>query len=198
MCKGCQLAKKKCAMTEEGLIEGEKKKAVSRGKKRARDDGSSDEVVEIAEVKGPQTVRARRQTEKEWEEDWEWKRSILGTVLTMSQKLSGMEQQLVAVGAGSNRMVPTLDAVWGALQALISQEQDQELEPSVEEDVRNEEDEEDEAEETLMSFLIVCGCLYPFLHISAFPFTLRAHLAALYIQISHHLHSLLISFTASP
>ena len=51
---------------------------------------------------------------------------------------------------------------------------------------------------TLMSFLIVCGRLYPFWHISAFPFTLRAHLAALYIQISHHLHSLSIPFTASP
>ena len=130
MCKGCQLAKKKCAMTEEGLIEGEKKKAVSRGKKRARDDGSSDEVVEIAEVKGPQTVRARRQTEKEWEEDREWNKSMLGLMMLMSQKLSGMEQRLAAVEAGTNRMVPTLDTAWGALQALISQEQEQGPEPS--------------------------------------------------------------------
>ena len=48
-------------------------------------------------------------------------------------------------------MAPTLDAAWGALQALISQEQEQEQEqeqgpePSVEDD----EDEEDETEETL-------------------------------------------------
>ena len=52
MCKGCQVAKKKCAMMEEGSKEGEKKKPVGKSKKRARDDGSSDEVVEIAEVKG--------------------------------------------------------------------------------------------------------------------------------------------------
>ena len=109
-------------MTEEGLKEGEKKKPVGRSKKRARDDGSSDEVVEIAEVKGPQMARAHRQTKKEWEEVQEWKRSILGTVLTMSQKLSGMEWRLAAVEAGTNRMVPTLDAAWGVLQALISQE----------------------------------------------------------------------------
>ena len=85
MCKGCQVAKKKCTMMEEGLKEGEKKKAVGRAKKRARDDGSSDEVVEVAEVKGPRTVRARRQTAKEWEEDLEWKRSILGTVLALQE-----------------------------------------------------------------------------------------------------------------
>ena len=51
MCKGCQVAKKKCAMMEAGSKEGEKK-TVGKSKKRARDDGSSDEVVEIAEVKG--------------------------------------------------------------------------------------------------------------------------------------------------
>ena len=56
VCKGCQLAKKKCVMTEEGLKEAEKKKAVCRGKKQARGDGSSDEVVEVTEVKGPQTA----------------------------------------------------------------------------------------------------------------------------------------------
>ena len=56
MCKGCQVAKKKCAMMEEGSKEGEKKKAVGKGKKRARDEGSSDEVVEVAEVKGPWTA----------------------------------------------------------------------------------------------------------------------------------------------
>ena len=146
MCKGCQIAKKKCAMTEAGSKEGEKK-AASKSKKRARDDGSSDEVVEVAEVKAPRTVRARRQTAKEWEEDLEWKRSILGTVLAMSQKVSGMERRLAAVEAATNRMVPTLDAAWGALQALISQEQEQEQgpEPSVEGD----EDEEEETEETL-------------------------------------------------
>ena len=54
-------------MTEEGSKEGEKKKLIGRVKKQARDDGSLDEVVEIAEVKGPRTARARRQTEKEWE-----------------------------------------------------------------------------------------------------------------------------------
>ena len=144
MCKGCQVAKKKCVMTEAGPKEGEKK-MVGRLKKRARDEGSLDEVVEIAEVKGPRTVRACRQTEKEWEEDQEWKRSILGTVLTMSQKLSRMEQRLAAVEVGTNRMVPTLDAAWGALQVLISQEQEQGPEPSVEDD----EDEEDETEEML-------------------------------------------------
>ena len=53
VCKGCQIAKKKCTMTEEGSKEGEKKKTVGRAKKWARDDRSSDEVVEIAEVKGP-------------------------------------------------------------------------------------------------------------------------------------------------
>ena len=136
-------------MTEEGLKEGQKKKLVGKSKKRARDDGSSDEVVEVAEMKGPRTARARRQTEKEWEEDQEWKRSILGTVLTMSQKLSGMENRLAAVKAAKNRMAPTLDAAWGALQALIRQEQEPEQgpEPSVEEE--NEEDEQDETEETL-------------------------------------------------
>ena len=36
-------------MMEAGSKEGEKKT----GKKRAREDGSSDEVVEVAEVKGP-------------------------------------------------------------------------------------------------------------------------------------------------
>ena len=56
VCKGCQVAKKKCAMMEEGSKEGEKKKAVGKGKKRARDEGSSDEVVEVAEVKGPWTA----------------------------------------------------------------------------------------------------------------------------------------------
>ena len=55
MCKGCQVTKKKCVMTEEGLKEAEKKKTVGRVKKQARDEGSSDEV-EIAEVKGPRTV----------------------------------------------------------------------------------------------------------------------------------------------
>ena len=146
MCKGCQIAKKKCAMMEAGLKEGEKK-AAGKSKKRARDDGSSDEVVEVAEVKGPRTIRACRQTAKEWEEDLEWKHSILGTVLTMSQKLSGMERRLAAVEAATNRMAPTLDAAWGALQALISQEQEQEQgpEPSVEDDG----DEEEETEETL-------------------------------------------------
>ena len=146
MCKGCQVAKKKCAMTEVGSKEGEKK-AAGKSKKRARDEGSSDEVVEVAEVKGLRTARARRQTVKEWEEDQEWKRSILGTVLTMSQKLSGMEHRLAAVKAAKNRMAPTLDAAWGALQALISQEQEPEQgpKPSVEDD----EDEEEETEETL-------------------------------------------------
>ena len=85
MCKGCQVAKKKCAMMEAGSKEGEKK-MVGRLKKRARDDGSSDEVVEVAEVKGPQTARARRQTEKEWEEDREWKKSMLGLMMSMSQR----------------------------------------------------------------------------------------------------------------
>ena len=66
----------------------------------------------------------------------------------MSQKLSGMERRLAAVEAGTNRMVPTLDTAWGALQALISQEQEQGPEPSVEEE-ENEEEEEDETEETL-------------------------------------------------
>ena len=42
-------------------------------------------------------------------------------------------------------MGPTLDAAWGALQALISQEQEQGPEPLVEGD----EDEEEEAEEML-------------------------------------------------
>ena len=146
MCKGCQVAKKKCAMTEAGLKEGEKK-AASKSKKRARDDGSSDEVVEVAEVKGPRTARARQQTEKEWEEDQEWKQLILGTGLMMSQKLSGMERRLAAVEAATNRMAATLDMAWGALQALISQDQEQEQgpEPSVEDD----EDEEEETEETL-------------------------------------------------
>ena len=134
---------------EEGSKEGEKKKLVGRAKKRARDDGSSDEVVEIAEVKGPQTARARRQTEKEWEEDREWKKSMLGLMMSMSQKLSGMERRLVAVEAGSNRMVPTLDAAWGALQVLISQEQEQGQEKEPEPSVEDEEDEEDETEETL-------------------------------------------------
>ena len=55
MCKGCQVAKKKCVMMEAGSKEGEKKMA-SKSKKRARDDGSSDEVVEVAEVKGPWTA----------------------------------------------------------------------------------------------------------------------------------------------
>ena len=41
-----------------------------------------------------------------------------------------MEWRLVVVKAGSNRMVPTLDSVWGALQVLTSQEP----EPLVEED----------------------------------------------------------------
>ena len=45
------------------------------------------------------------------------------------------------------------------------------------------------SESSLMSLLIICARLYPFLHISAFPFTLRAHLAALHIQISHHSYS---------
>ena len=105
MCKQCQVAKKNYVMMEEGSKEGEKKKTVGRVKKQARDDGSLDEVVEIAEVKGPWTVQACRQTEKEWEEDREWKKSILGLMMSMSQKLSGMEQRLVAVKAGSNRMV---------------------------------------------------------------------------------------------
>ena len=52
---------------------------------------------------------------------------------------------MAAVKAAKNRMAPTLDAAWGALQALISQEQEQGPEPSVEDD----EDEEDETEETL-------------------------------------------------
>ena len=149
MCKGCQVAKKKCAMTEEGSKEGEKKKAVGRAKKRARDDGSSDEVVEIAEVKRPQTARARRQTEKEWEEDREWKKSMLGLMMSMSQKLSGMERQLAAVEAGTNRMVPTLYRAWGVLQVLISQEQEQEQGPELSVEEENEEDEQDETEETL-------------------------------------------------
>ena len=85
VCKGCQIAKKRCAMTEAGSKEGEKKTA----KKRAREDGSSDEVVEVAEVKGPRTVRARRQTAKEWEEDMEWKRSMMGLMMLLSQKMSG-------------------------------------------------------------------------------------------------------------
>ena len=124
-------------MTEAGSKEGEKKTA----KKRAREDGSSDEVVEVAEVKGLRTARARRQTAKEW------KRSMMGLMMSLLQKMSGMERRLAAVEAGMNRMGPTLDAAWGVLQALISQEQEQEQEqePSVEGD----EDEEEEAEETL-------------------------------------------------
>ena len=43
-------------MMEEGSKEGEKKKPAGKLKKRARDDGSSDEVVGIAEVKGPRTA----------------------------------------------------------------------------------------------------------------------------------------------
>ena len=72
---------------------------------------------------------------------------MLGLMMSMSQKLSGMERQLAAVEAGTNRMVPTLYRAWGVLQVLISQEQEQEQgpEPSVEE----EENEEDETEETL-------------------------------------------------
>ena len=116
--------------------EGEKKS----GKKRAREDGSSDEVVEVAEVKGLQMA-------KEWEEDQEWKRSIMGLMMSLSQKVSGMERRLTAVEAGMNRMGPMLDAAWGALQALISQEQEQEQGP--EPLVEGDEDEEDEAEETL-------------------------------------------------
>ena len=148
VCKGCQVAKKKCAMTEAGLKEGEKR-AVGKSKKRVRDDGSSDEVVEVAEVKGPRTARVRRQTAKEWEEDQEWKRSILGTVLAMSQKVSGMERRLAAVEAATNRMAPMLDAAWGALQALISQEQEQEQEQGPEPSVEDDGDEEEETEETL-------------------------------------------------
>ena len=58
-----------------------------------------------------------------------------------------MERRLTAVEAGTSRMAPTLDAAWGALQALISQEQEQEQgpEPSVEDDG----DEEEETEEML-------------------------------------------------
>ena len=149
MCKGCQVAKKKCAMTEEGLKEGEKEKTVGRAKKRARDEGSSDEVVEVAEVKGPRTARARRQTEKEWEEDREWKKSMLGLMMSMSQRLSGMERWLTAVEAGTSRMAPTMDAAWGALQALISQEQEQEQEQGPEPSVEDDGDEEEETEETL-------------------------------------------------
>ena len=52
-----------------------------------------------------------------------------------------------AVEAGTSRMVPTLDAAWGALQALISQEQEQGQEQGPE--PSGDEDEEDEAEETL-------------------------------------------------
>ena len=104
-------------------------------------------MVEVAEVKGPRTVRARRQTAKEWEEDMEWKRSMMGLMMSLSQKMTGMERRLTVIEAGMNRMGPTLDAAWGALQVLISQEQEQEQgpEPSVEGD----EDEEEEAEETL-------------------------------------------------
>ena len=128
---------------EAGSKEGEKK-TVGKSKKRARDDGSSDEVVEIAEVKGRRKARARRQTEKEWEEDREWKKSMLGLMMSMSQKMSRMERRLTAVEAGMNRMVPMLDTAWGA---LISQEQEQEQgpEPSVEDDKH----EEEETEETL-------------------------------------------------
>ena len=148
MCKGCQIAKKKCAMTEAGSKEGEKK-AASKSKKRARDDGSSDEVVEVAEVKAPRTVRARRQTAKEWEEDMEWKRSMMGLMMSLSQKMTGMERRLTVIEASMNRMGPTLDAAWGALQALISQEQEQEQEQGPEPSVEGDEDEEEEAEETL-------------------------------------------------
>ena len=132
-------------MTEAGSKEGEKKS----GKKRAREDGSSDEVVEVAEVKGPRTARARRQTAKEWEEDMEWKRSMMGLMMTLSQKMTGLERRLAAVEAGMNRMGPTLDAAWGALQALISQEQEQEQEQGPEPSVEGDEDEEEETEETL-------------------------------------------------
>ena len=134
-------------MTEAGSKEGEKKS----GKKRAREDGSSDEVVEVAEVKAPRNVRARRQTAKEWEEDMEWKRSMMGLMMTLSQKMTGLERRLAAVEAGTSRMAPTLDAAWGALQALISQEQEQEQEQGQEQgpEPSGDEDEEEEAEETL-------------------------------------------------
>ena len=132
-------------MTEAGSKEGEKKS----GKKRAREDGSSDEVAEVAEVKAPRTVRACRQTAKEWEEDMEWKRSIMGLMMSLSQKVSGMERWLAAVEAGMNRMGPTLDAAWGALQALISQEQEQEQGQEQGPEPSGDEDEEEEAEETL-------------------------------------------------
>ena len=130
-----------------GSKEGEKKT----GNNRAREDGSSDEVVEVAEVKGPRTARARRQTAKEWEEDMEWKRSMMGLMMSLSQKMTGMERRLAAVEAATNRMAPTLDAAWGALQALISQEQEQEHEQGQEQgpEPSGDEDEEDEAEETL-------------------------------------------------
>ena len=134
-------------MTEAGSKEGEKKS----GKKRAREDGSSDEVAEVAEVKAPRTVRARRQTAKEWEEDMEWKRSMMGLMMSLSQKMTGLERRLAAVEAGTSRMAPTLDAAWGALQALISQEQEQEQEQGQEQgpEPSGDEDEEEEAEETL-------------------------------------------------
>ena len=35
--------------------------------------------------------------EKEWEEDREWKKSMLGLMMSMSQRMSGMERQLTAV-----------------------------------------------------------------------------------------------------
>ena len=148
VCKGCQVAKKKCAMTEVGSKEGEKKTA-SKSKKRAREDESLDEVVEVAEVKGPRTARARRQTAKEWEEGQEWKRSMMGLMMSLSQKMSGMERRLMAVEAGMNRMGPTLDAAWGALQALITQEQEQEQEQGPEPSVEDDGDEEEETEEML-------------------------------------------------
>ena len=83
----------------------------------------------------------------------EWKRSMMGLMMSLSQKMTGMECRLAAVEAATNRMAPMLDAAWGALQALISQEQEQEQEQEQGQEQGPEpsgdEDEEDEAEETL-------------------------------------------------
>lgn len=87
ICDGCRDAKKKCAETEAGSKWGSSDK---KGKKRAREEDTSEDEIEELEVR---TERGRRQTEKEWMMEKDWR-------LWTAGKLNGMEERMKKVEAG--------------------------------------------------------------------------------------------------
>ena len=98
------------------------------------------------EVKGPRTQRGRRQTEKEWEEEKEWRRSMAGLLMGVQRQVGAVERRLAAIEVGNAKVASTLNVVWGAVQALTGPVQS---EADGDGDEDEEEEEEEETAETL-------------------------------------------------